>query len=90
MLISLRVKDTPAIKTNNMKKILLRLGFVEFYISIGSKTLTNGSCPKHREMLNSFWCSDDAFTHSIGTKTCLHLDVAGVFIILKRATVYRY
>lgn len=70
-----------------MKKILLRLGFVEFYISIRSKTLTKGACPKHTEMLRSYWCADDASTHTIGTKTCLHLDVAGVFIILKRATV---
>lgn len=71
---------------NNMKKLLLRLGFVEFFISVNNTTLTKGACPKHTEMLNSYWCADDASTHSIGTKTMLHLDCLGVYIILRRAS----
>jgi hypothetical protein len=68
-----------------MKKILLKLGFVDFFVSLGGKTITKGACPKHTEMLRSYWCADDASTHNVGTKTSLHLDFLGVFIILKRA-----
>jgi hypothetical protein len=68
-----------------MNKILLTLRFVEFFISIGGRTITAGACPKHTEMLRSYWCADDASTHNVGTKTSLHLDFLGVFIILKRA-----
>lgn len=64
-----------------MKYILINmLRFVEFYISIRGKTLTKGSCPKHSALLRE----EDVDYYDAATKTFLHLDCLGLFVILKR------
>ena len=68
-----------------MKYILINmLRFVEFYISIRGKTLTKGSCPKHSALLRDSFGNLDVDYYDVATKTFLHLDCLGLFVVLRR------